>query len=142
MYKELFWSKNMNLGLLFLDDDHKGFILLINDLYKAYYQKDLVLASQILQRCLFHQKNHFSKEEMVMEQIQFPDLISHKKSHQQFLENILELIQSFEMAPKKEEKEKFLLQTADYLKSWFLGHVLSRDRLYKPYLVRLYDCYK
>ena len=137
MEKELFWSKNMLLNHLELDEDHQSFVSIVNDMYRSYYTKDMTLADNVFERCFSFARTHFSREEAILAEIGFPDIESHQKSHQAFYKNILEFKELFLMIPQKEERLLFVLKTADYLKSWFLGHLLGRDRVYKPYLVRL-----
>lgn len=139
MDKRVIWLKNMQVGHPILDLAHKSFIDIINESYVLVAQKKISDFESIYHKIETYIQTHFSKEEQVMQEVSFPDFESHQESHKQFSLNIKNLKESFLLANKESEKEKIARNTADFIKAWFLGHTLSRDKIYKPYLVRLTD---
>lgn len=137
MINTIFWRPQMEVGYPPLDEEHKTFLDVINKAQEIAVSKNLVLMDGIFEKCYDYAVNHFPHEEEVMEQISFPDLESHSMAHQLFIAHISELRQIFIASPNVQEQKKSALLTADFLYAWFLGHILSRDKLYKPYLVRL-----
>ncbi|MBO7244259.1 MAG: bacteriohemerythrin [Alphaproteobacteria bacterium] len=137
MDKRIFWLSNMTVGYEPLDNEHKSFIEIINDAYVLLAQKNLNAFGDIFLKIDAYMERHFVHEEMIMRQIVFPDVMSHVESHQKFAVHINELKKEFLDAKKDPQKERVAAQTADFIKAWFLGHTLSRDKIYKPYLVRL-----
>lgn len=137
MEKRVKWSKNMEVGYEPLDKAHKDFIKIINEAYVYTASKELSSMDDVFEKCYDYARNHFPEEENIMKQVGFPDMPAHEKSHHAFIKNISGLRVNFHKAATKQEKEKVSTEAADFLKAWFLGHTLSRDKIYKPYLVRL-----
>lgn len=135
--KTVTWRNQMEVGYPPLDDEHKSFLNVVNEAVQVSQDNDFEKMDDVFEKCYEYARTHFPHEEEVMDRISFPDLKSHMKSHQTFIQNISELRQSFHQAKTEAEKEKLAIKTANFLNVWFLGHILSRDKIYKPYLVRL-----
>ncbi len=131
------WREQMSLDYPPLDDEHKAFLDVVVQSTEVAQNGDFAKMEDIFEKCYDYARNHFSHEEDIMERVQFPDIEAHMKSHQIFIKNISELRQQFEFASSQEEKKSAALKTASFLNVWVLGHILSRDKVYKPYLVRL-----
>lgn len=137
MDKRVRWSKNMEVGYAPLDKAHRDFIKIINEAYVYTASREMTSMDNVFEKCYDYARNHFPEEENIMKQVGFPDMASHEKSHHAFIKNISEIRVNFHKATTRREKEQLSGQAADFLKAWFLGHTLSRDKIYKPYLVRL-----
>lgn len=135
--KKIDWRPQMELSYPPLDDEHKHFLHVVNVAQEIAEKGFLNEMDAIYEKCYEYARTHFPNEEDVMERISFPDLESHIKSHQKFISNISELRQSFHHTNDDAIRQKIALQTANFLSTWFLGHILGRDKVYKPYLVRL-----
>lgn len=133
----LAWRNQMELGYPPLDDEHKLFLDVVNESVHIAQNRNINQMDAVFEKCYEYARTHFPHEEDVMERISFPDLQSHMDSHQLFIKNISELRQLFHSAKTTDEKEQIVVKTANFLNVWFLGHILSRDKVYKPYLVRL-----
>lgn len=131
------WRDQMSLDYPPLDGEHKDFLDVINQAVVAARDGDFEKMSWAFEKCYDYVRDHFSHEEDIMERISFPDLEAHMKAHQIFIKNISEFRQHYEMALALDEKKEVAQKTVNFLSIWFLGHVLSRDKLLKPYLVRL-----
>ena len=134
---KIVWRKQMELSYPPLDDEHKDFLKAVNLAQELVGRNDLSQFDNVFEDCYEYARTHFPHEEDVMERISFPDLDAHIKSHHKFIDNISELRQYYHKAPTITEQQRIARQTADFLSEWFLGHILGRDRVYKPYLVRL-----
>lgn len=137
MDRRVLWLKNMQVGYEPLDAEHKSFIDIINEAYVMLAQKNLSTFDNIFLKVDGYMMQHFPHEELIMRQVVFPDVMSHIESHQKFAVHVTELKKEYQSAKKGAQKEEIAAQTADFIKAWFLGHTLSRDKIYKPYLVRL-----
>ncbi len=131
------WRDTMNLNYQPLDEEHKAFLNVVNQAYMAAQVDDFLMIDKVFEKCYDYARNHFSHEEDIMERVQFPDIDNHMKSHQVFIHNVSEMRQQFEVAPSVEDKRKISLKLANFLNVWLLGHIMSRDKILKPYLVRL-----
>ncbi|MGN1091299.1 MAG: bacteriohemerythrin [Alphaproteobacteria bacterium] len=131
------WRDSMNLNYPPLDDEHKAFLNVVNQAYMASQVDDFEMMDRVFEKCYDYARNHFSHEEDIMERIQFPDIENHMKSHQVFIHNVSEMRQQYEVAPSMEDKRRVSIKLANFLNVWLLGHILSKDKVLKPFLVRL-----
>ncbi len=131
------WREQMELGYKPLDDEHKEFIEVVRKSVEAAKVGDFATMEWVFEKAYDYARDHFSHEEEIMERIGFPDLENHMKSHQVFIKNIAELRGQYEVSASEREKRQLAMKTADFLSVWLIGHILSRDKVYKPYLVRL-----
>ena len=131
------WREQMSLDYLPLDSEHRAFLDVVNRSVPAARAGDFKTMDLVFDACYDYVRNHFSHEEDVMERVSFPDMEAHMQAHRTFIQNISEFRKKYESAKTQAEKQKQAMKTSDFLSLWFLGHVLSRDKLLKPYLVRL-----
>ena len=131
------WRDSMNLNYAPLDDEHKAFLEVVNQAFMASQVDDFQMIEKVFEKCYDYARNHFSHEEDIMERIQFPDIENHMRSHQVFILNVSEMRQQFDVAPSIDEKRKLSRKLANFLNVWLLGHIMSRDKAFKPYLTRL-----
>ncbi|MBR6674512.1 MAG: hemerythrin family protein [Alphaproteobacteria bacterium] len=131
------WRKQMELGYEPLDNEHKEFFEVVQKSTEASQVGDFATMEWVFDKAYDYARDHFSHEEDIMERIHFPDIEAHMRAHQIFIKNISELRQQYEVASSEEDKGKIAVKTANFLNVWLLGHILSRDKVYKPYLVRL-----
>lgn len=131
------WHDQMSLNYPPLDEEHQAFLKVVQKAQIAAESQDFPTIDQTFEACYDYARNHFSHEENIMEKIAFPDIEVHMKSHQIFIKNVSELRGQYEVAPSLEDKAVLANKLANFLNVWLLGHILSRDKLLKPYLVRL-----
>ena len=131
------WRDSMNLNYPPLDDEQRAFLNVVNQAYMASQVDDFPMMEKVFEKCYDYARNHFSHEESIMERVDFPDIENHMKSHQIFIHNVSEMRQQFDVAPSLEEKRKISQRLANFLNVWLLGHIMSRDKILKPYLIRI-----
>ena len=131
------WREQMSLDYPPLDDEHKAFLDVINNATMDLHRRELDNMSEMFEACYDYVRNHFSHEEDIMERVNFPDIMAHMQAHQQFIKNISEFRQAYESAETRGKKLDLAQKTIASLSVWFVGHVISRDKMLKPYMVRL-----
>ena len=131
------WRDQMSLDYPPLDDEHKAFLEVINQASQDLRRHNITGLDQMFEACYEYVRNHFSLEEDVMERINFPDIDAHVAAHQQFIQNIAEFRQAYETAATNGKKIDVAQKAVAFLSVWFIGHIISRDKTLKPYLVRL-----
>ncbi len=131
------WRESMSLSYPPLDDEHKAFMMVINRAFIASQKDDFETIEAIFEKCYDYARNHFSHEERIMERINFPDSTEHMKAHQVFIQNVAEMRQNYDVAVDEDMRRKISIKLANFLNIWFLGHILSRDKILKPYLIRI-----
>jgi len=131
------WRDQMSLDYPPLDDEHKAFLEVINNAVTDLHTRNLDNMPALFEACYDYVRNHFSNEEDIMERVNFPDMMAHIQAHQQFIKNIAEFRQAYESAETKGKKIDLAQKTVAFLSVWFIGHIISRDKMLKPFLMRL-----
>lgn len=129
--------KSLSLNYPPLDREHLNFFETIQGAKNSAENKNIPGITDAFEACYNYARVHFVHEERIMDKIHFPDKEAHFKSHATFIKNVSEMREKFEYAPSLEEKVQIGQNLASFLEVWFLGHVMSRDRILKPYLVRI-----
>jgi hemerythrin len=125
------WSQTFSVGIKLIDDQHKGLLNLVNDLFnhvggdeaseRAYFQK-------VIQTAVNYVKVHFATEEKIMIATKFPGYLEHKKAHDTFVLTVVDNIRDFEAG------KKFTLSGfTKFLKEWVLTHIAIMDKQYFAY---------
>jgi hemerythrin len=125
------WSATFSVGIKLIDDQHKGLLNLVNDLFnhasgdeateRAYFQK-------VIQTAVNYVKVHFATEEKIMIATKFPGYMEHKKAHDTFVLTVVDSIRDFEAG------KKFTLSGfTKFLKEWVLTHIAIMDKQYFTY---------
>lgn len=118
------WREMFETGYIRVDNQHKHLVQLINDLSKHIGSKNNESQIRLVFLELFeYTVIHFSMEEMLMKEFDYPDYMKHKDEHSQFIIQI------------KDFKEKYLsgdakvnVKLLNYLKEWLLKHIMCTDK--------------
>lgn len=122
------WKAEYSVGIDTIDRQHQEILGYINRLNDALDSKDRWNVSHylLIQVDAFI-KVHFAVEEALLEIIAYPDLAAHKLGHQDIIDHIADL----KLRAVKEDISGELVQ---FLRKWFIGHVLESDRAYGKYI--------
>lgn len=129
------WSPTFSVGVKLIDDQHKGLLNLVNDMFnhvigneeaeRAYFKK-------VIQQAVQYVKVHFATEEKIMTHTRFPGYAEHKKAHDAFVLTVVENIREFESG------NKFTLSGfTKFLKEWILTHIAIMDKQYFTYFKQI-----
>jgi hemerythrin len=129
------WDDRYSVGIPPIDDQHKELVRLTNDLYKG------CLAGEEAARDYFitairgmvdYAKYHFSMEERLLQNVDYPEMAEHKREHEAFIKHILDEVTAFH-AGKKFVPNVFVR----YLKDWILSHIAVEDKKYAAFILNL-----
>jgi len=129
--KHVSWHKHYSMGIKLIDDQHKGLIGFVNDLFNHSNGKEdeeRAYFKSVIQTAVSYAKIHFATEEKFMRTTKFQGYAEHKKVHDEFILTVVQTVKDFE-AGKRLVLEKF----AYFLKNWILSHVAGMDVLYAQY---------
>jgi hemerythrin len=129
------WSHTYSLGVKLIDDQHKGLIDFVNDLFNhasGNEKRERAYFTEVIQQAVQYIKEHFQAEEKLMIGTKFPGYAEHKKVHDEFTLTVLKSVKDFE-AGKRLVLEKFAL----FLKDWILTHIAIMDRQYADYFRKI-----
>lgn len=124
------WDIGMSVGILEIDEDHKRFILLINELNRSIAER--MKSTEIhkrLQHLIEDTERHFKREEIFFLDWGYPNAEGHASSHKQVLGSLKKIQDSF--MPYGLDAE--WLDAALVIKNMLISHILTEDMQYANY---------
>jgi len=131
------WSAAFSVGIKLIDDQHKGLLDLVNDMFNHVVgdeQAERAYFKEIIQKAVQYVKVHFSTEEKIMIHTNFPGYAEHKKAHDSFVLTVVEKVKDFESG---KSTNFTLLEFTQFLKEWVLTHIAIMDKGYFVYFKRI-----
>ena len=116
------WKEEYSVGVPELDEQHKGLVMLINQLTEAGHRRERIKSTlDALDR---YTKEHFRAEEALMTFHHYENLDEHCKQHQAFEEwlQALKMVYSFSTSP-----DLFADTVNSFLRHWLINHILKTD---------------
>ncbi len=120
------WSSDLDVGVALIDEQHKRIVKYINELYDAQRAKNTAKAGEVIEDLVDYTVSHFSFEESMMEQANYPFLAAHQKVHALFIKRVSKFIERYEAG---EDVVDELLAT---LQKWLINHIRNEDGDYGP----------
>ncbi len=124
------WSEKYSVNIRAIDDQHKKWIQILNELHDAMKSgrgKDIV--GKVLDELVDYTRVHFSSEEKLMEANGYPLFEGHKRLHEDMVRE-LELLKT----KHNEGKTVLTLDVMQLLKNWLSEHIIGTDKNYAAYL--------
>jgi hemerythrin-like metal-binding protein len=126
----LTWSDSYSVGVEVLDEDHKRLLNLINQLQTAvHYHTSDTYEQEAFDALLDYTKNHFQREEALMEKYGFPGLEEHHQQHQAMIAEVNRLVTAYQ-----EDRNASIEKTISYLQTCLLKHINGSDQEYSGFL--------
>jgi hemerythrin len=128
------WKDHYSVNVPEFDRQHQRYFFLLNYAYICNRKKvqDRDFLRQIFKKLLDYVITHFEQEEWLLEEIGFEGLEGHKAQHRYFLRQLVDLC---------EQHFKFHTSVPrsvlDFMRDWFLTHILETDRKYGEYFKQL-----
>ncbi|MDR0322690.1 MAG: bacteriohemerythrin [Treponema sp.] len=125
------WSNSYSLGIKQIDEQHKGLLVFVNDLFNHVSgdeKQERLYFQEVIHQAIQYVKEHFATEERLMVMTKFPGYTVHKRKHDEFTLTVVKSVKDFE-AGKRLVLEKF----AYFLKDWVLSHIAFMDAQYAQY---------
>jgi len=124
------WNNSLSLKVKILDEHHRHLVSLLNKSYNAIQLNDKHIVALILGELFDYAKYHFSTEEHLMSEYNFPSLLDHEKDHNHFFYQIDELQSRLQVG-----ESLHTIQIVVFLKEWLTNHILVKDKALADYLV-------
>jgi hemerythrin len=124
---EIRWKDEYSVGIEEIDDQHRYFIDLLNDLFGAVSsgQSREELAS-LFQKLADYAEKHFTTEEKYFEEFNYEGAEEHKLKHQE-MRNEIQKIKSQEVGNEID----FYGNIVYFLREWLEDHLKKMDQEYK-----------
>ncbi|MDR2103333.1 MAG: bacteriohemerythrin [Treponema sp.] len=126
------WTDEYSVGNSLIDEQHKELIRMTNELYDACLKgggAERIFFLRVMHGSVDYVKNHFSTEENIMKEVNYPDYEVHKKEHEGFIAEVLQEAKNYE------NNRPFVpLSFVKFLLEWIVKHIAESDKKYAPYL--------
>lgn len=124
------WQDSYSVGVSAIDEQHQQLVDIINRLFAAMKsgqgQQEL---GQTFSRLIDYTKEHFSFEESLMEQYDYPEAYRHKQEHVGLTKRVVNLNEQFQSGAIL-----LSVETSHFLKDWLLQHIQKTDQKFGSFL--------
>lgn len=123
------WKPEYSVDIPRLDEQHQKIIRVINSLIDnpgVFDNSDTV--SRALTELTNYVSEHFLLEEQILEKNSYPNLLEHANLHTMYGDRVAKFY--IDLIGKKKGTAEELL---NFLKKWWIGHILHEDMKYKEY---------
>lgn len=118
------WRTTYEVGFKLIDDQHIKLIAIMNELYDAQQRgTGQMIVTKSLLELVDYTVYHFSTEEKLFTQYEYPKKVQHMKEHQEFVDRINNL-----KADAGKGNLLLSIKTMEYLKDWTINHILGTDK--------------
>lgn len=120
------WNEGLSVGINAMDEQHKKWIGIINELDDALLNgRSREALTKIVKEMEDYTHLHFTEEESLMEGVNYHDLASHKAIHENFKKKVQEI-------KKDLLSGEVVLGTRvmKTIKGWLESHIMDEDKRY------------
>ncbi|MCS6985596.1 MAG: bacteriohemerythrin [Leptospiraceae bacterium] len=135
------WQESYETGITSVDLQHRRLFDRIERVHtfaqkKEYSEKEREEIRDIMADLENYVAAHFTLEERLMQDNNYPQLEEHIREHEKFTEKINSLMSSLEgtLAGEDAKINEFLQDLSHFLENWLKGHILVKDFAYVPYI--------
>ncbi len=120
----------MLVGVPVIDEQHRNLVEIVNTLHQHMLdgQGSKVL-KPVLASLIEYILLHFSEEERLMKQYDYPTFLAHKNEHDIYVQRIKEFIRRNKSDTPLLAREMLL-----FLGEWVRNHISRSDQAYSPFL--------
>jgi hemerythrin len=125
------WKDSFNIGNAEIDLQHRSFLETLNEYYEITFGgKTDAVDKDLVNKLKAYAATHFRFEEDLMQSVGYKEIEQHRKKHRYFESLVLD----FESANVK-GKTQSLMSAVEFLRDWFLNHILDEDKKFLPSLM-------
>jgi hemerythrin-like metal-binding protein len=125
------WKDEYSVGIDSIDQQHKKLLNLINQLQTAVdYSTGEQFEREALDELVDYTKTHFTYEEGLMRDNDYPDFEAHKRQHVVMFDKVREVLADYE-----KDHDTAMANAAEFLKDWLIKHINGTDKQYSSYLI-------
>ena len=118
------WNDDLSVGNTFIDNDHRHFIRLLNNLYNAMDMgRGPDVLGTVLNDLIQYTREHFKREEGVMQDLNYAEFLEHKKEHEKLTRTVLEMQREFIAG-----ETKLAVSLLKYLFDWLFERIMNVDK--------------
>ncbi|MGD0573653.1 MAG: bacteriohemerythrin [Sedimentisphaerales bacterium] len=127
--EKICWKDEYSVGVETFDHQHQHLFEITNKIIDhSGSSEDSELVSETLTEMINYAREHFTAEEVLMQEYVYPEIESHKKQHDYFINTTAELAVSF-----MDNRNTTAGEIAEFLILWLATHILKSDMKYKEF---------
>jgi hemerythrin len=127
--EKITWNESLSVGVEEIDRQHKQLVNMLNQLLGMDgITVDSETISDTLTRMTDYADYHFTSEEKLMREQDYPEYEVHRREHIEFMRKTA-LLSMGTMTYQKTIPTEML----EYLKTWLIEHILKSDMKYKQF---------
>lgn len=122
----LLWTKNLEVGVNLIDDQHKKWFEKADQLFEA--GKTGKSKEYIIKMFDFldeYTKTHFRDEENYMQSIKYPEIIQQKQMHEGFIKKLAEIRKEYELSGAN---LTVIINANQFILDWLTKHISNADK--------------
>lgn len=124
------WNSNYLLGIQQIDEHHRHLFDLLNKTYDMFIAgESKQRLSHLLDELIDYATYHFSAEEVLMKNNNYPLYEQHHELHQNFCQRVLEIQGDYTKG-----RTDLSLEVLSFLKNWITDHILVKDADYGHFI--------
>lgn len=119
------WSSKYSIGIEEIDQQHMRLFELLDELDNSTYNKEFKgISNTILTALTEYVYTHFSLEEALMKEIDYPNLSEHQLIHEALRNKV-----DYEIQLNKDDEFLTLkiIHLHQFLKDWIITHIIEED---------------
>jgi len=127
------WKKSYELKIPQIDMQHRQLVGMINELSDAMLeQRGYRAVPHILEELAEYVQQHFSDEEKVMKEYNFPETGQHVQEHRDFAEKVIDF-----KAMYNQDKQVNTRELLYFLCDWLKNHITVNDKAIAKHIRRV-----
>ena len=124
------WQDQYSVKIKEIDNQHSKLVGLINQLHNAMREaKGKEIVGSIINELISYTKYHFTAEEKLMKDNNYPNFLRHKTEHDNLTSKVIEFQTNFNSG-----KAPLSMELMQFLKDWLVNHIVKVDKEYSGYL--------
>ena len=127
---EFAWHDFFEIGVDFIDDDHKNLLIIIQDIQNAIDASEHNKCIVLLNKLITEARDHFKREEEYLEKVKYPEIETHKNYHK----NLLERADTTKRICEGIEEGKDLNSCFDGMAKFLVDDIFHGDIKFKSHL--------
>jgi hemerythrin len=125
------WKDEYSVGIDSIDQQHRKLLNLINNLQTAVdHSTGEAFEREALDELVDYTRTHFSYEEGLMEQNDYPGFAEHCVEHQRMIAQVESVLAEYQ-----QDQETAMQNAIDFLKDWLIKHINGTDQQYSQFLI-------
>jgi hemerythrin len=123
------WDEKYSVNVREIDDQHKGFFRIINELDDAITGGQAAdIIETTVNKMIDYAKVHFATEEKYMTKFRYQGYSEHKEEHEKFYIKIMEINGRLKAGVYVMSSE-----ISRFVKDWLTNHILVTDKKFGPF---------